>query len=306
MNVNNLLRSMEKYISADIYRNFNLKNKNTIGIDCIAQLFVIPHSVEDIIKLRNIQKDNFFKIFVLGAGSNVLFSNDFLPACVMSTEKLVKSNWSSKNREASIMIEAGYSLRDFVRGMIKNNISGGEFMAGIPGTVGGALAGNAGAQGLGICDIVSWVEVLELSGERILLKKDDINYAYRYSNLSLNNRIILSCSFNLCFLNKTEEVKNKYVYFLKQRNNQPNLLIKSAGCIFKNPPNDSAGRLLDLYKCKGLRFGGAVISDQHANFIINDGNATFSDILSLIEICRKRVFEESGVFLELEVKIIGG
>ncbi len=189
--------------------------------------------------------------------------------------------------------------------MITRNLSGAEFLVGIPGSVGGAIIGNAGAQGRGIGDVVKWVEVVESTGKRVVYQRESISWGYRYCSLSSDGNIVVSSCLHLPFLNVRDQARLNCMSYWKHRLNQPFLSERSAGCIFKNPEGESAGRLLDISGCKGLERGDAYISRRHANFIINKKNATCYDVLHLINECKKIVKTHTNINLDLEVKILG-
>jgi UDP-N-acetylmuramate dehydrogenase len=186
---------------------------------------------------------------------------------------------------------------------VEKGFAGMEFAQGIPGTVGGAVAGNAGAGGRSVGDLLEEVTTVEEDGSVRKWKRGEYGYAYRRCSLSSPGRFLAGCRMRLRRASRAE-VERDAEAFRRARSNQPGGA-KSAGCTFKNPEGDNAGRLLDLSGCKGLRIGGAVVSDVHANFILNAGGAAGSDILRLMERCRDIVFQKTGIALEAEIKFLG-
>ncbi len=179
-------------------------------------------------------------------------------------------------------------------------LSGFEFLAGLPGTVGGALAGNVGSWGRCIGDLVKEILVLDYNGNLKLLKKDKLKFSYRKSNL--NKYIIVWAKFKLFKSNK-KLIMVKIKEFLLKRRKTQNSNFPSAGCIFKNPPDNFAGKLIELCGLKGKAKGGASICKLHANFILNTGKAKYSDVLYLINLISKKVKKSFQIDLEPEIKI---
>jgi UDP-N-acetylmuramate dehydrogenase len=200
---------------------------------------------------------------------------------------------------------------------MKEGFTGAEFAQGIPGTVGGAVVGNAGTGGASMGELLEEVTTIENDGAVRKWKRGEFSYSYRCCSLfsrtptqgssllaaSCSDRLLVSCKMSFQRASYAE-IDKKSETFRTARTAQPRG-VKSAGCAFKNPPGDSAGRLLDLSRCKGLRAGGAVVSEAHANFFLNEGDATGADIFNLIESCRDIVFQKTGILLEPEIKLLG-
>ncbi|MEN6622001.1 MAG: UDP-N-acetylmuramate dehydrogenase [Smithella sp.] len=304
--LHNGLRDLLQVFSAnDLICDYDLKDCNTMGISCHAQFFLQPSSVEAFSYLQTLRAKWDFPVFVIGAGSNVLFKNDALPGCVVSTAGIHSATWIRRSDGYDVIAQAGYPVKTLVREMISRNLGGAEFLVGIPGSVGGAIMGNAGAQGRGIGDIVTWVEVVETTGERTVYQRESISWGYRYSSLGSDRKIVVLSCLHLPFLNVHDAARMNCMSYWKHRLNQPCLGERSAGCIFKNPEGESAGRLLDIFGCKGMRHGDAYISQKHANFIINRGKATFYDVIFLIDKCKQIVKHNANIDLDLEVKFLG-
>ncbi len=304
--LHNGIRDLMQVFSAnDLIYDYDLKNCNTMGISCLAQLFLKPSSVEAFSHLQTIRAKRDFPVFVIGAGSNVIFVNNVLHGCVVSTAGIHSATWIRRSDGYDVIAQAGYPIKTLVREMISRNLGGAEFLVGIPGSVGGAIMGNAGAQGRGIGDIVTWVEVVESTGERAVYQRESISWGYRYCSLSSDKRIVVLSCLHLPLLYMRDAARMNCLRFWEHRVNQPYLGERSAGCIFKNPEGESAGRLLDISGCKGLQHGDAYISQRHANFIINKGSATCFDIIFLINKCKNIVKNKTNIDLDLEVKFIG-
>jgi UDP-N-acetylmuramate dehydrogenase len=202
--------------------------------------------------------------------------------------------------------ETGCSLPWVVSYTSREGFTGAEFAQGIPGTVGGAAAGNSGVGSMSMGDLLEEVTTIEKDGDVQKWERGKFDYSYRYFSLFSSfspTRFLISCKMKFRKVSLMEIARNVEI-FSRARTNQPHG-VKSAGCAFKNPPGESAGRLLDTSGCKGLRVGGAVVSDLHANFVLNEDNATGTDIFRLIESCRDIVFQKTGICLEPEIKFLG-
>jgi UDP-N-acetylmuramate dehydrogenase len=177
-----------------------------------------------------------------------------------------------------------------------------EPLAGIPGTVGGAVFMNAGSFGTEIKDVVTGVEIVDREGSIRRLSRSEIGFSYRSSSLPKGS-IIISAEFRLS-RDKPESVSKRIRETIRKKALSQPLNYPSAGCVFKNPPDDSAGRLIDIAGCKGMRCGGIEVSSVHANFFINTGGGTFDDFINLMEEVRDRVYKTSGIKLEPEIHIL--
>jgi len=276
-------------------KNVSLASHTTFGIGGPAELFYEAQTSEELIKAVKAARELKIPYFILGGGSNILVADQGLAGLTIK----IKSQ-RLKIKSPKIIAEAGTPLAKIVKAAQEHSLSGLECCIGIPGTVGGAVAGNAGAKNQWISQCIKSVTILDKSGEIINLKKDNCQFGYRTSCFKSNpSKVILEVIFELEKENP-KIIKEKTKQFLEARSNQPKE--KSAGSIFKNPANDSAGRLIDAAGLKGKRVGEAQISPQHANFIINLDKAKASDILTLIKLAQSRVKEKFGVELKLEIQ----
>jgi len=286
-----------------IKENVSLAQYCTFGTGGTAKFLVAPSDVSDIIKIMIARKQYQFPLFLLGGGSNVLFS-DVDGIVILSSGFRSLDYYECKERNKIIIeVGSGYPLKSVVNESLKRGYSGFEFAIGIPGTVGGAVIGNAGTRGENIGKLLLWAECVTPDGRTVRINSKDIRNGYRYSSLSEGNCFITKCAFEA----KLEDIgliREKFLVYWRARSNQP-YLRKSAGCMFKNPINDSAGRLLDESGCKGMRVGDAAISELHANFCVNLGNASALEIKELIYKCRDIVYEKKEIILDFEVKMFG-
>ena len=277
-----------------IKENWPLSHLTTLGTGGMAEFFAQPETIQQLQEIVRCAEENI-PVYVLGGGSNILIPDGIIHGLVISTRNLSSISWLNGS---TAEIGAGFSFPVLVKTLREKNIGGFEFSAGIPGTLGGAIMGNAGAGGHGVCEFVSSLNAIDARGNIVAYGRNDFTYSYR--QCSLKGVIIASAVISWNDFSWDEE---RYSDFTSKRKNQP-IGMRSAGCTFKNPEGNSAGKLLDECGCKGLRIGGAFVSDIHANFILNDGNARSSDIMELAELCAKRVYESTGITLEPEIKTL--
>jgi len=282
----------------EVIKKASLESYNTYGIKTTCEYLIKPDSIDNLILLLEYLKTNNIKYYILGKGSNVILSDNHFKGVIISLENLN----NIEINDNIVTVDSGVILSKFILECINNGLSGLEYLALIPGTLGGALYGNAGVKEYEIYDNLISVEVIR-DNELIKLNKEDINISYRYTSFKDNNDIIVRATFKLNEGNiedLKEVVKNNR---LKRLETQP-LEYKNAGSVFRNPEGDYAGRLIESLGLKGYRVGGAEISQKHANFIVNVGNATGSDIRNLISFIKEKVYEEYKIKLELEQIII--
>ena len=294
------LESDLKKIGSDYIINEPMSKHTTFGIGGPVDFLILPldnSQIPDIIKSINLNKINF--IF-LGSGSNILVSDKGIKGAVISLKK------SSKNivfEDSTVLVDSGVMLSALVQEIHKKNITGFETLMGVPGTLGGALVMNAGAFGSEISNNLIFVETINILGQKKRYNVDEIDFEYRKSNFP-KNEIIINALFN-CKKGLKSNINDKRDIASKQRKTTQPLTYRSAGSIFKNPKENAAGYLIDKAGLKGLQIGGAKISEKHANFIVNLGNAKSSDVLELIDIIKKKIYQMYKIKLELEIKILG-
>ena len=280
--------------------NESLKKHTTYGIGGPADLMIFPKSKQDLIKVIEIINENKIQLTILGSGSNVLVSDNGIRGAVISLKNSLKQIEVDNN---ILYAECGTMLGKIVKHAVKNNLIGLENLNGVPGTLGGALIMNAGAWGGEISENLIHVEVINSKSEIQKIQKKDLNFSYRQSSFNKND-ILLSAKFNLKKADK-DIINENFIEAQSGRKKSQPLNKRSAGSLFKNPKNNSAGKLLDEAGLKGFSIGDAKISEKHANFFINEGNATSKDMLMLIKKAHKEVKDKFNVNLSLEVKLMG-
>ena len=298
--IKNIIKKIKNNSSSLCLVDEPLKKHTTYGIGGPADLMVFPNNKEDLIRVIEIINENNMQLTILGSGSNILVSDNGIRGVVISLKKSLKEVNVNEN---ILYAECGAMLGKIVRLAVRNNLIGLENLNGVPGTLGGALIMNAGAWGGEISENLVNVELINSKNELKKVPKKDINFSYRKSSFDKND-ILLSAEFNL---KKAEKnlIKENFSKAQSGRTSSQPLDKRSAGSLFKNPRNNSAGKLLDNAGLKGFSIGGAKISEKHANFFINDGNASSSEMLQLIKKAHKEVKKQFDIDLSLEVKLIG-
>ncbi len=280
-------------------KNILLAPYTTFKIGGPAKYFYIVKSANDLIKVIKWATKNKTPFFILGNGSNILVSDKGFNGLVIKMQ-----NAKCKMQNAKIIADAGIILGKLVNESVKIGLTGLEWAAGIPGTIGGAIRGNAGAFDVSMSDIVERVRALNIKTSQITnFKNKDCKFNYRESIFKKNkNSIILSAELKL---KKGKTSKNLIKNYANQRKEKQPMEFFSAGCIFKNPAKQSAGYLIEQCGLKGKKIGGAMISEKHANFIVNTGKAKASDVKKLIDLCKEKVKNKFKIKLKEEIEYLG-
>lgn len=283
----------------EIIKNEPMKNHTTFKIGGAADEFCQAKSAEEIKELVEYAENKKIPYFVMGNGSNVLVSDSGIRGLVIN----ISSDFSSYEITGDVIrAQSGALLGTLAKAALSAELSGMEFASGIPGSLGGAIYMNAGAYGGQMSDIVKSVTYLE-KGE---IKKIDkgFGFGYRKSLFADLGAIVLEAELQLK-KGDSGEIKAKMEDYKNRRNEKQPLNMPSAGSVFKRPEGNFAGKLIEDAGLKGYKIGGAMVSEKHAGFIVNTGNAKASDVVALIEYIKKTVKEKFGVELETEVKLEG-
>ena len=295
-----MINELQKY--GTVTEHASLKNMNTYHIDGKAKLLVEPNSIEDVVNVLKTLRQYKEPYFLLGNGSNIVLNDKEINGVVIRFNKLNKIEIDAE--KGSIYVEAGAMLPKIVIDAVNNNLCGLEYAAGIPGTIGGAIYGNAGAYNSCILDYVNKVTVIDTDLEMVTLENQDIKYAYRTSLFKETKKYTI-VSAELLLSHGSKEASEDIMADRKRRRveSQP-LEFPNAGSVFRNPENDYAGRLIESCELKGYKIGGAEVSTKHANFIINSNNASGKDIHDLILHVHDTVLEKTGVDLLIEQEFV--
>jgi UDP-N-acetylmuramate dehydrogenase len=290
--------SWYKDLRLKIKLNEPMKEHTTFKIGGPAEYFIEPRNPDELKSLLHSAKRHNIPVLVLGSGSNILVKDTRLKAIVLHLDSAFFRRVVFQDNH--VYAASGVALSRLISLAQKRGLSGLEFLAGIPGTVGGALAMNAGIPGENIGGLVKDAEVMDYSGNMKVLSKGGIRFGYR--NSSLRSYIILGARLKLRKKHKLK-IKEEINSRISSRRLTQDYSHPSAGCIFKNPRPKHAARLIDLCGMKGKRLGDAGISRRHANFILNLGRAKAEDVLRLMELARRKVQGRFNVRLEPEIKI---
>lgn len=293
------LDNLKKLKCGKIESNVNLLKYNTYKVNAITKYMAFPENEKDLIRLISYLKENKIKYKILGGGANLIFENDY-------DGVLIKLDHFDKLTidDTKIKVGAGYNLIKLALKTSKLGLTGMEFATGIPGTVGGAIFNNAGAYKSDMGYIVESIMVLTPNLEIKKMYNKELKFHYRTSFLKENPGYICLSANIVLKHGKKEEILN-VIEDRKQRRfmTQP-LEYPSAGSVFRNPEGNYAGKLIEDIGYKGKRLGGAKVSEKHANFIINENNATGKDIVKLIDEIKTKVNEQYNIDLILEQEIV--
>lgn len=266
-----------------------------------ADVFALPDSVEKLSAVLSVCKNNNVDVLVLGKGSNLLVCDNGFRGVVISTAKLDKIELID---DTTIYCQSGATLSKLCRFALDNSLTGLEFTFGIPGSAGGAAYMNAGAYGGEMKDVLYKCDHIDSDGISGSFSGSELDLSYRHSAYSKSDKVITALYLKLKKGNK-DEIKAKMDELMGKRRDKQPLEYPSAGSTFKRPEGYFAGALVEECGLKGFTVGGAQVSEKHAGFVVNTGGATASDVMGVIDHCRKTVFEKKGVMLEPEVEIIG-
>lgn len=281
----------------EIIKNAKMKEYSNMKVGGTAKELIFiddKNELKEVLQTRN-------NIFLLGNGTNTLINDGNLDINFLSLKRLKKIVVEEKKGDYDLVrVEAGLDLDDLIDFMEKNDYSGLENITGIPGSVGGLVNMNGGAYGTEIFDCIEEVEVCKNDGEIVKIKTTDLNFKYRTTEIKENKWIVISALFKFGFGFDKAASQDKR----EQRKTKHPLDLPNLGSTFKNPEGTFAAKLISDAGLKGYRVGDVEISPKHPNFVTNLGNATFNDIISVIEHVKEVVFEKFGVKLETEIIVL--
>lgn len=284
-----------------VMRDEPLKGYTTFKIGGPADYFVSPDTYTQIADVIKLAKKYSVPYFIIGNGSNLLVSDKGYRGVIIHIRKNFCDITADGNR---LNAGAGALLSNVACEAKNHGLTGMEFASGIPGTVGGAICMNAGAYGGEMSNIISSVKVMDREYNILDIAGKDMDFSYRHSIIEESDMIVLEAEFTLESGDR-EKIEEQMLMLSQSRQSKQPLSYPSAGSTFKRPDGYFAGKLIMDAGLRGVSVGGAMVSEKHCGFVINTGDATAVDVCQLIEHIRKRVFENSGILLEPEVKMLG-
>jgi UDP-N-acetylmuramate dehydrogenase len=294
------IEAIKKKILGKITYNENLSKLSWFNLGGPAKILFRPNNLNELaLFLKEVK--GFGKIKVLGAGSNTLIRDGGFEGIIIKFGKSF-SHLSLKD-EDTIIAGASASDKNVSSFACENSLSGFEFLACIPGTIGGAIKMNSGCYGEDISNILVSIQTIDLEGKLKIIRSSDINFYYRGSNLD-DNLIFVSATFK-GKIDKKSDIEKKVNNLVEKKKNAQPTQIKTCGSTFKNPENKKAWQLIKDSGCAGMKVGGAEISKKHCNFFLNNGNAKSEDLENLILQVKNKVFNKTSINLQLELQIIG-
>ncbi len=295
---------IENLKDSEIRKDESMKEHTSFKIGGNADVFIKISILDDLKNIIKYANDNNIKLTIIGNGSNILVKDSGIRGIVVKLD-FKKINIKKVENKAIVTVGAGVSLGFLAQKLLSDSIGGFEFASGIPGTIGGAIRMNAGAYGGEFKDIVAKTKCIDKLGNIIELNNEEQNFSYRSSIFKNNELIIIESELKLEIKQNNQEIQqkmneNKDSRKLKQPINMP-----SAGSTFKRGEDFITAKLIDDCGLKGFSIGGAQVSNIHAGFIVNKGNATAKDVLDLVKYIKKEVYERFKKKIELEIEIIG-
>ncbi len=287
-----------------IKQNVPLAPYTTMGVGGPAEFLALCSSAQELVQAVGWAMEHGLPWYVLGGGSNVLVSDEGVEGLVAIYREAVPrySVVRLEGDEALVSCPGGAPLAALAVSLARDGLSGLEWACGIPGTVAGAIAGNAGAHGMSMADILASCTAVR-AGAQEQLSPAELGFSYRQCSACEDSKLIIEEAKLRMRLDHPSTCEERVLAYRQARRLQPRL--PSAGCVFRNPPQAQAGLLLERAGLKGVRVGGARFAPEHANFIVNLGGATASDVIELMKMGRRLVFEMFGILLEPEVRFLG-
>jgi UDP-N-acetylmuramate dehydrogenase len=296
-----LLNNIKNKFANNIFINEKLSKYSWFNLGGPAEIFFKPKDTEQLSAFLKSIKGNFNEINILGAGSNTLIRDGGIKGVTIK----LSSKFSYTNSLENNLIEVGAATldRQVANFAMQNSLTNFEFLSCIPGSLGGAIVMNSGCYGKDISKILSSIRVIDLNGNISVIKRNDINFSYRGSNLP-KNLIILSAKLQ-GKLSDSSIINQKQSELIKRKKESQPSQIKTCGSTFKNPDDKKAWQLIKESNSDKLSVGFAKISEKHCNFFVNEGGASSNEVEELINKVKKNVLDTTGIKLELEIKVIG-
>ena len=292
-----------KGIRGTVLKDVLMQRYTSMKVGGPVSYLVYPRDEEDLLRVLGIAKEAGIKYRFIGNGTNIIVNDKGLKEAVIRTTRMKRMSYSKVDDDALAEVSGGTSLKGFIVDNVRHGLSGLEKLYWIPGTVGGGIKMNAGSFGSWISDTLENVRLVDKEGKITTFQKDEMGFGYRASRVELSE-CVLTARFRLRNRNK-DDIQKDMDYVFDERKKRHPMDFPSAGSVFKGVDGEPAWKFIEKAGLKGLSIGGAMVSDKHANFIINTGRARAEDVKLLIERIKKEVFEKMGVTLEEEVELWG-
>lgn len=296
---------VNKLKNSDVKIDEPMSKHTSFKIGGNADIFIKVADLEDLKIILKYVNENKLKLIIIGNGSNVLVKDNGIRGIVLKLDFKQIDIEKADDKTAVITVGAGVSNGLLAQKLLKESISGFEFASGIPGTIGGAVRMNAGAYGGEFKDIVISTKCIDKLGNIVILKNEEQNFSYRHSIFMEKNLIILESKLKLNIEENSDMIKQKMDENLKSRKLKQPINIPNAGSTFKRGEDFITAKLIDECGLKGFSIGGAGVSDIHAGFIVNKGNASAEDVLKLVQYVKEEVYKKFNKKIELEIEVIG-
>jgi UDP-N-acetylmuramate dehydrogenase len=292
-----------KGIRGTVLKDVLMQRYTSMKVGGPVSYLVYPRDEEDLLRVLGIAKEAGIKYRFVGNGTNIIVHDKGLKEAVIRTTRIKRMSYSKVDDDALAEVSGGTSLKGFIVDNVRHGLSGLEKLYWIPGTVGGGIKMNAGSFGSWISDTLENVRLVDKEGKITAFQKDEMGFGYRTSRVE-SSECVLTARFRFRNRNK-DDIQKDMDYVFDERKKRHPMDFPSAGSVFKGVDGEPAWKFIEKAGLKGLSIGGAMVSDKHANFIINTGRARAEDVKLLIERIKKEVFEKMGVTLEEEVELWG-
>ena len=292
-----------KGIKGTVLKDVLMQRYTSMKVGGPVSYLVYPRDEEDLLRVLGIAKEAGVRFRFVGNGTNIIVHDKGLKEAVIRTTRMKRVSYSKVDDDALAEVSGGTSLKGFIVNNVRRGLSGLEKLYWIPGTVGGGIKMNAGSFGSWISDTLESVRSVDKEGKITAFQKDEMDFGYRTSRVE-SSECVLTARFRLRNRNK-DDIQKDMDYVFEERKKRHPMDFPSAGSVFKGVDGEPAWKFIEKAGLKGTSIGGAMVSDKHANFIINTGRARAEDVKLLIERIKKEVFEKMGVTLEEEVELWG-
>lgn len=296
---------VENLKCSDIKKDEPMSKHTSFKIGGNADIFIKISNIEELKLILKFIKENKINLTIIGNGTNILVKDKGIRGIVLKLDFKNINIEKMNNQKVKVCAGAGVSLGMLAQKLLKECISGFEFASGIPGTIGGAVRMNAGAYGGEFKDIITLTKCIDEDGNIIILDNNQQEFSYRHSIFMSKKMIILESELLLNLENNSEEIAKKMNEYLESRKSKQPINLPNAGSTFKRGEDYITAKLIDECGLKGFSIGGAQVSNIHAGFVVNKGNATAEDVINLIEYVKKKVYEKFNKEIKLEIEVLG-